>query len=66
MDIAGKIATLLCDVFLWYCAPERHKEWLFPRGADMVRITVSVEKAKELPAVTEMQWVVPKSEMSIG
>jgi len=66
MEITGKIAELLCHAFLWYCAPERHKEWLFPRGVDMVRITVSVEKAKEFPAVTEMQWVVPKPEMSLS
>jgi hypothetical protein len=66
MDIIGKIAELLCSAFLSYCFPERHKEWLFPRGVDMVRITVSVEKAKEFPAVTEIAWVVPEPEISMS
>jgi hypothetical protein len=33
---------------------------------DMVRITVSVEKAKEFPAVTEIAWVVPEPEISMS
>jgi hypothetical protein len=66
MDIAGKIAELLCNAFLWYCTPERHKEWIFNRGIDMVRITISVERPKGYKNVTEVKWVVPEPEVSMS
>lgn len=66
MDIAGKIAELLCNAFLWYCTPERHREWLFQRGAENVVVTISMERADGYKNVTEVRWMVPEPEVSMS
>ena len=66
MNIVERLANLLAEAFLYYAHPKRHDSWEYPKGSEVVVVTVSIIKKIHEPMVLEIgqEWVIPEKSYS--